>query len=147
VNHQKTLETLVLADILLAVLSAVSDAVLGPSPPGGPRGAAAASAGGWTLLGNLSFALWIAVCVGTVLAWIGLLNLLRVARPLYAASWIGYLALAASREPAVGTAVGSVLDLLTGLVGGMILAVVYFSGLGARFRPIGPAPNEALPAG
>jgi hypothetical protein len=128
------------------VLSAVSDVVFGQPAPALPHGATASGAAGWTLPGTLSFALWIAVSAGTVLAWIGLLNLLKAARPLYAASWIGYLALAAFREPAVGSAIGSTLDLLAGLVGGMILAVVYFSELGARFRPIGPASSEALPA-
>jgi hypothetical protein len=142
VNNAKTLEALILADIAVSVLSAVSDAVFGQPAPAGPRGA-----GGWAPPGDLSFALWIAVCAGTVLAWIGLLNLLRAARTLYAASWIGYLALAVFRAPAPGSAIGSTLDLLAGLVGGMILAVVYFSKLGARFRPIGPASSEALPAG
>ena len=146
-NNRRTLEALILADVLVSVLSAVWDAVLGRILPADLRGAVASGTAGWTLPANLSLALWIGVCAGTVLSWIGLANLLRVARPLYAASWIGYLALAALRGTGVGSPIGSALDLLAGLVGGMILAVVYFSDLSAQFRPLGPASRQPLPAG
>lgn len=146
-NNPRTLSTLILADILVTVSSAVWDAALGTSPAAEPAAAARIGAGAWTLPGNLGFALWIAVCVGTVLAWIGLLNHLKEARSLYAASWVGYLALAALREPAVASPVGSVLDLSAGLVGGMILGTVYFSDIAARFRSIGAAASEVLLAG
>ena len=81
-------------------------------------------------------ALWAAIAVGTVLSWVGLLYLLREARGLYVASWIGYVVLTLLRGPVLETALGSALSMLMALVGGVILGVVYFSELRSEFRPL-----------
>jgi hypothetical protein len=92
-------------------------------------------------------ALWIAVAVGTVLAWVGLLYLVREARGLYLASWMGYVTLTLLRGPVVESALGSALSMLTALVGGGILGVVYFSELRSRFRPFTDVVREAAAPG
>ena len=73
-SESKTLDRLILADVLLALLSVAWSAAAAPPRPSG-----------------LAFILWMLVCATTVGAWIGLLRRLRPARTLYAASWLGYL--------------------------------------------------------
>ncbi len=79
--------------------------------------------------------LWVLVCGTTVVAWIGLLQRLRAGRALYAASWVGYLALVALRAGGADAGLDRLLDLATGLVGGMILGLVYLSDFRAQFPP------------
>jgi hypothetical protein len=69
--------------------------------------------------------LWIAVAASTALSWIGLFYRVRSARTLYAASWVGYLAVVALRGGAPSSELGTILDLAAGLVGGMILGAVF----------------------
>lgn len=83
--------------------------------------------------------LWAVVAISTVLGWIGLLYLIREARLLYLGSWLAYLVLLLLGGPVVDAAVGSVLQMLTALVGGAILGLVYLSELGAEFRPLAAA--------
>lgn len=117
-SDPKILDRLILADVLLAAAS-LSWSTLSEAPR--PSG--------------IGFLLWITVCAATVAAWIGLLHRLRPARALYAASWLGYLALAAMRA-GTESSFGAVLDLATGLVGGMILSLLYFSGLREELRAL-----------
>ena len=91
-------------------------------------------------------ALWVAVAVGTVLAWIGLLYRIRSARELYAASWVGYLAFVALRGAGTPSATGTILDLLTGLLGGLILGLVYFSEQRGSFASLRDASTRPLSA-
>jgi len=118
-SNPRLLDRLILADLFLAVVSMVTASV---SPAPRPQGAA--------------FVLWIAVCAATVAAWIGLAWRYRPARIVYAAAWLGYLALVAVRASgASATGLDGVLDLATGLVGGMILAVCFFSDTLAPVHP------------
>jgi hypothetical protein len=130
----KILDRLILADVALAVLSIAASAASGTPPPHGS---------------TLVFGLWIAVCAGTVAAWILLLLRFRAGRALYAASWAGYLLLrgVALRGGIAPDALDGFLDLATGLVGGMILALVFRSGLRGEFRGRGPARAATQPAG
>ena len=84
-------------------------------------------------------ALWVGVVVGTVVSWIGLLNLVWGARPLYLGSWMGYLMLALLSGPAISTSFGYAAQMLLALVGGTIVGLVYFSDLRTTFRPLGEA--------
>ncbi|HEY3204293.1 MAG TPA: hypothetical protein VGL03_11590 [Thermoanaerobaculia bacterium] len=145
-NKEKILGVLILADLAVTVSALVLDRVLEPFLPPPLRAYATAHSVERLRAEDWRSVLWIAVLVGTVLAWVGLLNLLKAARPLYVASWVGYLVLVASRGPTVSSPVGYALDLVIALVGGMIVAVVYFSELGARFRSIRRAPEEPLEA-
>lgn len=129
-SESKTLDRLILADVLLAALSVAWSTAAAPPRPSG-----------------LAFILWILVCATTVGAWIGLLRRLRPARAMYAASWLGYLALVGLRGGASGASIDAVLDLATGLVGGMILALVYFSELRSQFRGLRGEHTETVPAG
>ncbi len=134
-NNEKILNVLIFTDFLVTVSALVLDLALEPFLPPPLRAYVAThNAGRLRLADHWLTALWIAVLVGTVLAWVGLLYLLKAARPLYVASWVGYLALVAFRGPTVSSPVGYALDMVMALVGGMIVAIVYFSELGARFR-------------
>ncbi|HEY1249612.1 MAG TPA: hypothetical protein VGH97_00395 [Thermoanaerobaculia bacterium] len=120
-SNPKLLDRLILADLALAVASIVTSSA---SPAQRPHGAA--------------FLLWLGVCAATVLAWIGLAWRYRPARVVYAAAWLGYLALVALRAGGAASTASpfdGVLDLATGLVGGMILAVSFFSDALAPARP------------
>jgi hypothetical protein len=129
-TESKTLDRLIMADVLLALLSVAWSAAAEPPRPSGP-----------------AFVLWILVCATTVGAWIGLLSRLRPARALYAASWLGYLALVGLRGGGAGSSIDALLDLAAGLVGGMILALVYFSDLRTQFHGLGGEHTEPVPAG
>ena len=129
-NTPRTLDRLILADFLVGVCSLIwSDRFASPRPSGP------------------AFYLWILIVAATVGAWFGLLYRLKPARTLYAASWLGYLVLVAVRGGTASSPIGTLLDLATGLVGGMILALVYFSDLRTQLRRFGDvASGEALPA-
>jgi hypothetical protein len=128
-RHERILGSLILCDLILGIATVVTERVSGPyldaaeAVPHGP---------GDTVL----FALWVAIAATTVLAWIGLLNLLRPARMVYLASWCAYLLYLALTGPTVMTPFGSVLDTAMALVGGAILGLVYFSELRLRFRTL-----------
>ena len=126
------LDRLILADVALAVLSIAAGAASGTPPPHGSV---------------FVFGLWMAVCIGTVGAWILLFLRFRAGRVLYAASWAGYLAVIVLRGGVAASALDGVLDLATGLVGGMILALVFLSELRHEFRGFGTAGAETQPAG
>jgi hypothetical protein len=106
----RLLDRLIRTDLILAAVSIVSSS-LSTSPR--PTGAA--------------FVLWLGACAATVAAWIGLAWRYRPARILYAAAWLGYLAHVAWRASGGRTTFDEVLGLVTALVGGMILAVSFFS--------------------
>ena len=134
-KHERVLAILIAGEFLLGILAIACEFAFEPLLPPALRAylsaeGSAASGPGETLLTGL----WMAVVVSTVLAWIGLLNLLRAARPLYAASWAGYLLLVLLRGPIVGTAAGYVIEMLMALVGGAIMALIYLSELRTRFR-------------
>ena len=121
-RQDKILGVLILAEFILVILGIACD----------PGAAARPS-------GTLLTALWVAVVVGTVLAWIGLLNLVRAARPLYVGSWAAYFVLILLSGPVESTAVGYVVQMLMALVGGAVIAMVYFSELRTRFRTLAEA--------
>lgn len=134
-KHEKVLGILILSDFVLGVLSVVTAFALEPFLPSSLRTYLAAD--GTTAVGlseSLLTGLLVAVVGGTVLAWAGLLNLIRVARPLYLGSWVGYMVYLLLSGPVVSTAVGYVVQMLMTLVGGAIVGVVYFSELRTRFR-------------
>ena len=80
-----------------------------------------------------------AIVVSTVLAWIGLLNLLRPARAVYLGSWCAYLLYVVLTGPTVMSPIGSVLDTAMTMVGGAILGLVYLSELRLGFKPLSEA--------
>ena len=118
-KQERILVTLILAEVVLVILGIVSD-----------FGAAARPSG------TILTALWVAVVVGTVLAWIGLLNLVRAGRPLYVGSWMGYLILVLFGGSVESPGVDYAMQLLMALVGGAIIGLVYFSDLRTRFRTL-----------
>ena len=143
-KQEKVLSYLILSEFVLGILATISYYSLEPFLPSpfrthpAPDGIAAFRFG-TTLL----WALWIAVVITTMVAWIGLLNLVRAARPLYLASWIGYFVLILLEGRVVSAWGALMIEMMTALAGGAILGMIYFSELSARFRPL----SEPAPAG
>jgi len=136
-KHERVLSILILSEFVLGVLATISYFALEHFLPSPLRDYLAKEGGATFQLYNVFlWALWVAVVVTTILAWIGLLNLARGARPLYLASWVGYLVLLLLRGPVVSAPAPFVFEMMTALVGGAILGMVYFSELGAKFRPL-----------
>ena len=127
--NPKILDRLILADLVLSIAS-LQWSAYHPAPRPSP----------------LAEALWIAVAASTVLSWIGLLYRVRPARLLYAASWLGYLAFVALRGGGTPSATGSILDLATGLVGGLILGVVSSSDWRGSFGTLRDASDRLASA-
>jgi hypothetical protein len=136
-KQERILRILILSEFVLGILATISYYSLEPFLPASlraypaPDGIAAFRFGATILT-----ALWIAVAVTTIIAWIGLLNLARPARPLYLASWVGYFALLLLEGRVVSAWGAFVIEMMTALVGGAIMAMIYFSELAAKFRPL-----------
>jgi hypothetical protein len=134
-KNEKILAILIVCEFMLGMSGLVAEAALEPLLPAPLRAYLAVDAAGTPkLAAALLTTLWAAVVVGTVLAWLGLVNRLKPARPLYVGSWAGYLLLISLRGPNVSSSVGYALDMMMALVGGMIVGVVYFSDLAPKFR-------------
>ena len=108
--------------------------------------ASLAGADGTRARGPFLNALWLAVIGTTVVGWIGLFAKIREGRPVYLASWLGYLLMLALGGPVNSTAEAYALQLLMALVGGAVLAVAYLSELRTRFRPLLPMESLRPPA-
>jgi len=125
---ERVLGVLILSEFVLGVLATISYFALAPFLPAQLRAYIAADESASSrFYDTLLLALSIVVVVATVIAWVGLLNLLRAARSLYLASWVGYLVLPLLRGPVVCASVSFALEMMTALVGGGILAMIYFS--------------------
>lgn len=143
-KHERVLGILILFELVLGVLGIVIEYALEPSLPAVLRAHVAMHEGAASgFCGTLLTVLWVAVVAGTVLSWLGLVNLWRAARVLYLCSWVGYLTLLFLRGPVVSTSLGCVVQMLMALVGGAILGIIYFSDLRTRFRPLWTARGEA----
>jgi hypothetical protein len=132
-KHERVLGILILCEFVLGILATISYRILEPSLPTSLRVYTGES---FQFYDALLTSLWIAVMVTTIVAWIGLLNLLRPARPLYLASWAGYLILLLLEGRGVNARGAFVIELMNALVGGAILAMIYFSEFAAKFRPL-----------
>jgi hypothetical protein len=121
-KQERILGVLILSEFILGILGIACDPGAGSRPSS-----------------TLLTALWVAVVVGTVVSWIGLLNLARAARPLYVASWAAYFVLILLGGPVASTAAGYVVQMLMAIVGGAVIAMAYFSGLRTRFRTLAEA--------
>jgi len=136
-KHEKVLCILILSELVLGVLATISYFALEPILPAPLRAyLAAGGSANFRLYDTLLLALWVAVVIMTALAWIGLLFLARAARPLYLASWVAYIVLLLLRGPVVSVSVSFALEMMTALVGGAILGMIYFSEFGVKFRPL-----------
>jgi hypothetical protein len=129
-KHERVLLILILSEVALVGFGILTRFVLL-----GDSGAARSP-------NTLLTALWISIVVATVVSWIGLLNLVRGARPLYLASWAGYFVFIILSEPMASTAIDTVTQLLAALTSGSIIGLVYFSELRARFRTLAEAVRE-----
>jgi hypothetical protein len=147
-RHERILQLLVLAELVLFLMGTALELVV-EAPlvtyPGGYAPTAPATPP--PIPASLLTGLWAVVATGTLLGWIGLLFLVSEARGLYLGSWVAYLLLLVLRGSVVETPVDSVLQVLTAGVGGAILAVVYFSELRNRFRPLVHEPRAPDPKG
>jgi len=136
-EQERVLRILILSEFGLGILATISYYSLEPFLPASlraypaPDGIAAFRFGATILT-----ALWIAVAVTTIVAWIGLLNLARAARPLYLASWVGYFVLLLLEGRVVSAWGTFIIEMTTALVGGAILAMIYLSELATKFRPL-----------
>ncbi|HEU0184097.1 MAG TPA: hypothetical protein VFS27_02210 [Blastocatellia bacterium] len=136
-KQEKVLGFLILSEFVLGILATISYHSLEPFLPASLRTYQAAPGIAAVRFGvTLLWGLWIVVVVTTIIAWIGLLNLVRAARPLYLASWVGYFALLLLEGRTVSAWGALLIEMMTALVGGAILGMIYFSELGAKFRPL-----------
>ncbi len=71
---------------------------------------------------------------GLVVAWIALLRFWRIGPWFYLATTIGGVVLTLAAGPTVATAIETFLDTASAAIGGVILAMAFFSDLAPRFR-------------
>jgi hypothetical protein len=79
---------------------------------------------------------WIlaALIILTIVSWVALWRGWRSGRRLYTALWICSLPTYAIGAPWITGALGSVAELLSGINGGMILGLLYFSEIRTRYE-------------
>ena len=143
-KHERTLGILILSDFVLTILGIVSEFTMGLFLPPSLRDYLATDdAATFRLSDALLTALWIVVAVATVLGWIGMLNLVRPARSLYLGSWVGNFVLILLKGPVVSASAPIVIMIISALVGGAILWIVYFSELRTEFRRLSEVVGEA----
>jgi len=138
---ERIMVTLVLLDVVLSMSTIgveigfswllpndLQEYVWGGFSPDGMRGLAVAST-------------WALSVLGTITAWVGLCFYWRYARELYAVSWALNLLVGLPAGVSVMTSAGAIVQTMSSIVGGMLLAVVYFTDLRTRFesRPHAPA--------
>jgi hypothetical protein len=133
-RHERILLILILSELVLIALGGVVEFALEPVAFGELHGAAPSR-----ISAPFLTVLWAGVAAGTVASWIGLLYLLREARGLYLGSWAAYVVLTFLRGPSLEAPSGAVIQMLTALVGGAILGLIYFSELRTKFRPLAEA--------
>jgi hypothetical protein len=134
-KHQRALGILILSDFILTILSIVSEFALEPFLPASLRAYLATDKAAAFRFGDaIMTSLWIVVAIATVLAWIGMLNMLRAARSLYLGSWVGNFIWLLLEGQVVGPSVTYVIVNISAIVGGAILWIVYFSELRTEFR-------------
>jgi hypothetical protein len=138
-KQERVLRILILSEFVLGVLATISYRILEPSLPVPLR---VYTTEAFHLYEILLTSLWIAVVVTTFISWIGLLNLLRPARSIYLASWVGYFVLLLLDGRVVSAWGAFVIEMMTALVGGAIMAMIYFSELAAKFRPLSELLSE-----
>jgi hypothetical protein len=143
-KRERVLSLLILSEFVLFALSVVSDYALKPFLPSALRAYLIDQSAASPFADTMLTSMWIIVAASTILAWIGLLNLIRAARALYLTSWAAYLILLLLRGSVVGTAASFAIQMMMALVGGAIIGVIYFSDLRARFRPLSEAFGSAV---
>jgi len=143
-KHERALRALILSDFVLTILGIVSEFTMGLFLPASLRAYLAADdAAASRLSDTLLTALWIVVAVATVLGWIGMLYLARAGRSLYLGSWVGNFVLILLKGPVVSASAPIVIMIISALVGGAILWIVYFSELRTEFRRLSEVVGEA----
>ena len=147
-RHERILSTLILCELALGVTGLIIERAAEPAPGSSLRAhLAAAGLVASKERGAFAIVCWAAVVAATIVAWVGLVALVRGARPLYAAAWVAYLVLVLTDGPIVTSAAGRAVEMLTALAGGAILGLIYFSELRTRFRSVSdvlaPAPDRA----
>jgi len=133
-RNQRVLRMLIITDIVLTVLLIISELALQSTLPAPLRkwlddwGEPSLSP-----IQMLVLALFLVTISVGMIAWIALYNFWKYGPPLYVAAWILSVIGTALSGPSVMTSAGATLELLETVVAGMILGIVYFSDLRARF--------------
>jgi hypothetical protein len=131
-RNDRVLLLLVIADIVLVMLTIGAEVALHTTLPEPLR--AYAGWGAWSWADVVRLPLWLVIVLTTFVSWFGLLKYWWPARILYIGAWIGWILLIATSGPGAMTGVGSAIDRLEHVVGGMIISLVCFSDLRKRFE-------------
>lgn len=91
----------------------------------------------------LAVALAVPLLVATIVAWITTLAFWRFAPALYLASHVAGVLLLPFLGPTVQTAVGTALDTAMNLIGGIVIGLLYFSELTHRYSRHPPTASHA----
>jgi len=151
-NNERLFRILVLADIVLATLTILTEITLTLPQP--LQKYVFSTYFEWGVAGPALFIFWIAIVAATVVSWVGLLLYWWPARALYVGAWVAMLILILASGPSVLTAPGAVLDTLEHLVSGILIGMMYFSDVKLRFeeddiverRALSPPKTPKMPA-
>jgi len=145
-NKSRLLWILVLADLMTSFASVGSEAFFGWTlPPELKTYGHGEGTGSWISGAGDAFQLLLlaVTCLFAFAAWISLVSYWRYARELYLVACATWLLLIVVSGPSVLPSVSLMFRIVNGMVGGLIISLVYFSDLAHRFerRPVeGGAP-------
>jgi hypothetical protein len=133
-NKTRLLWILVAANVLLAFASVGAEGFLGWTLPSALANYQHNWFSGFGFSNLIHFALLAMTTLCAFAAWIGLVSFWSFARKLYLVSIAFDILLTLYSGPSVQTSVGAMFQVMGGVVGGVILGLVYFSDLARRYE-------------
>ena len=119
--------TLIVADFALAMFTIAAEIALGWTLPAPLREFVQRAWLDWSVRGVFLFAFYAGIVGATMISWVGLFLFWWPARGIYVAASVAWLVLIAAAGPSVMTGAGAALHTAESLVGGLLIALMYFS--------------------
>ena len=119
--------TLIVADFALAIFTIAAEVAFGWTLPAPLREFVQRTWVDWSVRGVFLFAFYIGIIGATMISWVGLFLFWWPARAIYVAACIAWVVLIAASGPSVMTGVGAALHTAESLVGGLLVALMFFN--------------------
>ena len=133
-NKARLLWILVAVNVLLAFASVGAEGFFGWTLPASLAEYRHNRFSGFAFSSLIHFSLLATTCLSAFAAWIALVNFWSFARRFYFVAMAFGILLTLSSGPSVVTSIGAMFRMMSAVVGGVILGLVYFSDLAHRYE-------------
>jgi len=124
---------LIVVDFALAMLTIAAEIALGWTLPAPLREFVQRTWFDWSAAGVFLFILGAGVIGATVISWVGLFLFWWPARGIYVSAWAVWLVLLVLSGPSVMTGAGAALHTAEAVIGGILIALMYFTEVSDKF--------------